>query len=279
MPLESLDDGPDDDSNISTLSIDVPVHRHIPKFDPQRDLMKDDWEKIHLELYKQIEWNMEEAIRYAFAMAILDTERFRDDLECALTFWRQRIPPPLPYPHFWPECFTPAICKLLNDQYYHFLQDSYHLDYVREATRRSPTSCPITYIHAIEALPCLYIALPLVKRTKIDGWDYLMQELEEHRRLGEWLPFLRLAAPLKLLYPKEAEEQITLNIEEWRNIRTVLDAYRSAHGYDAFGLMASYMKVLAAQEAKITRKGVELIMDTPVIFANPLPPFPLLRSF
>ncbi|MDO8618684.1 MAG: hypothetical protein Q7R49_01925 [Candidatus Daviesbacteria bacterium] len=89
--------------------------------------------------------------------------------------------------------------------------------------------------------------------------------------------YLDQLATAKLLYPGY---QPKLTDSEWVSARRLLDSYRSGDGYLQFAALASNLKILTATEARITEKGVELIMPTPKPdFTKPTPLLPEMRKF
>ena len=100
-----------------------------------------------------------------------------------------------------------------------------------------------------------------------------------YREDNNWDSFIRRTFQAKILYPESLEE---FNIDDatWKNMKKKLQESRKGKYWIDFAEYAMFLKLLAAEEIKITNKGLEVIMQKEEAeFKEETPPMPQTRKF
>ena len=99
-------------------------------------------------------------------------------------------------------------------------------------------------------------------------------QLEIYREADNWWIFSWQAMHMKILDPR-----IDLNLDEtaWQGMRESLKNFRG--DWSSFSKQAMLMKILAAEEVKVTDKGLEIKMRKDKPLTSGVPPLPETKQF
>ena len=110
----------------------------------------------------------------------------------------------------------------------------------------------------------------------LTDWQGIKDELNGYRKSGRWGYFSEQAMAIKLLGPTQ---DLRVDQIDWQNMEDFLKMYRLWHVSDFFNHAMS-MAILAAEEVKITDKGLEVNMRKPKkSLASEVPPMPETKQF
>jgi len=111
-------------------------------------------------------------------------------------------------------------------------------------------------------------------------WNGAKRQLENNHRKGKWAIYAQHAVAMKALFPKKVIAELKIGKDEWDRMKEMLPMLWSDNDMGKFMAHAMHMKLLAAEEIKITDKGFEIIMpkDEPD-FREEIPPMPVARKF
>ena len=110
-----------------------------------------------------------------------------------------------------------------------------------------------------------------------DVWRGVLKNLEKHLRKELWTSYCQRAAQLRVVFPGRFHE---LKVKDnWQNARDMLAKLRTNESWNGFLQLASAMKLLAAEDIKITNRSVEIIMKETPDFKEEIPPIPQTRKF
>lgn len=99
------------------------------------------------------------------------------------------------------------------------------------------------------------------------------RETEDTLQQGKWHDFVSLALSLRLVFPERFTE-IKIKTNDWQMMKEALKNSVEEKGWNSRNIaLAAGMKILAAEEVKITDQGLEITMPKPAFqrFAQPLP--------
>jgi hypothetical protein len=218
---------------------------NIP-FDPERDLTPDDWQGMYREV--QAQEKARRTYTYLVTGSQLKTLRPQEKIKYSASvlgnFFTSRI-----RNRDW-DGYTNIAAALK------IIDPSYQLPFAVEnkAALREATKWTVD--------PKVMAKLTLIDpefKISDDTFQHIRNNEEKERGRTE---YYKKMANLRIASGGKA---IPLNEMDWKHMRQILETYRLAAvpdgKYDEFAEFASSMKVLAAEEVKVSDKGLEIIMQ------------------
>ncbi|KKP33201.1 MAG: hypothetical protein A2360_04895 [Candidatus Staskawiczbacteria bacterium RIFOXYB1_FULL_32_11] len=93
---------------------------------------------------------------------------------------------------------------------------------------------------------------------------------------GKWVNICQLASEIKFL---DSKRNLGIEKEDWEGMKKELKAEMEGWGAYSFEGMAGDMKVLAAEEVKVTGKGLEINMRKTKTLESETPQIPEQKEF
>ena len=260
--------------NIHELTIEEPEKPSELPFDPERDITEEDWEKMSnwLEDFRGQYRDWDVFSRYAMEMKILGQTK---NLNLDQTAWqgmKDRLENLREIPR-WGDFFSLATGMKILDQ-----RQNLNLDQAawqgmqneikgwNDIWKRQHLS-----LRAMD-IKILYPAKELGLNQA--NWQTMRDGLEEARN-NNWRDFSHQAAAIKVLDPKA---DLGLDEAVWQDMRDELEACRKNGGWGFFCSLVMDMKILAADEVKVTENGLEITMRKPKLTSG-VPPMPETKKF
>lgn len=131
------------------------------------------------------------------------------------------------------------------------------------------------------ALPAMAIEMKVIDPNVVldfdqDAWSGMKSRLDEFRDTEQWFDFSYQAARMKIIDPNR---KLDLDQKSWRGMLEKLNQTRRVE-YARFIYMASYMKILAAEEVHIPPGGgLEIRMRKDKLAEVGIPPLPETKQF
>jgi len=257
--------------NIHELTVEEPEKQTELPFDPERDLSNQDWEKMLTKLRSRIqndrnarETGEDRQFFYTRCVGLsllamnLKILNPRVELDLDENVWKEmrETLEAVKYNGDWQSFSEQAISiKILNP-------DIFALDEVGRQCMKSELErhrrARTWEAFFIQAVQVRIIDRDIDLKLDDGAWQRIRDQLEVNRKNEEWGEFALHAANMKILDP-----YIDLGLDEvaWHGIQTKLDEYRKADSF--FEKHAVAMKILAAEEVKVTEKGLEINMRRP----------------
>ena len=269
--------------NIKDLTLEEPEKKksELP-FDPERDITEEDWKRVRESLLsirqeEHPEFTYPELVK---SVKILFPERvsefnFDDDFLWRRTkLWSQRhgLPSLLDYVFEIKLAFPERISELNLDK----LQEiNKHIEVYRQRNDWA--------MFASAAMKMKILFPERIAELHLDetAWVGMKEELEQLRTPDLWGYFAKRAMAMKILYPEKSSE-LNLDSHAWEGMKQDLEKCRAQEHKTWWHIseQAIAMKILVAEEIKITDKGLEIIMpkEKPV-FKEEVPSMPQRRKF
>ncbi len=109
------------------------------------------------------------------------------------------------------------------------------------------------------------------------AWQGMKNKLEYYRQ-GSWHAFADQAMNLKILFPDRTAE-LDLNDSAWQGMKEELESDRRNNNWGDFTSQATELKILAANEVKVTDQGLEITMRPLESFKSEKKPRPERKNF
>lgn len=247
--------------NIKDLIIEEPEEKSEPYFDVEKDVTAEDWRMMRKELYKEQKLgNWARFLSVVKYMKILNPnynisigydikEGIREELE----IHKQRSE--------WAAITEMAMDMKMLDPTFSLNLDEFTLERMQKDAFKEHNKLWTDYVDQLVALKVFDQKLEVHLGT--EGLEKMDLSLNVAKAKEKWEEFAELAAAEKVL-------NLSLNVEvgqiEWQNMKNILESYREKHKekgeyYEkAFAMLASRMKILAAQEVKVRENGLEIKM-------------------
>ena len=111
------------------------------------------------------------------------------------------------------------------------------------------------------------------------AWQHMTDELEYYRTGGYWDSFAYQAMIMKVI---DQKYDLKLDQATWQGMRGELEALRQENEteeWKKFISLATEMKILAAEEVKVTDRGLEIKMRKDKPLTSSVPPLPETKQF
>lgn len=268
MVLDILENQP----NIKQVTIEVPDTKFVPPFDPEKDLLPSDWEKMNEVMMNFLSIvNPDNFYHFARDLRILDPEKVVPAAQKpkeAVDGMKSYLNTLLIY-NDWRSYFVHAadfktgsgeaqVTKLAPDKAFAIINgmSSGYKNFSGDS-----------WLHFAKIIKSAKILFPdyfaqaqLDKNGVISGIaDYLEDYLSANN--PSWANFAEAAASLKLIYPDSMENIPALNDKSWEGMKAALNHYRDNSDWKQFSTLAANMKILAAREVRITTNGIVIEME------------------
>ncbi len=266
--------------NIHELTIEEPEKQTELLFDVERDISKEDWEGINMKIEGCIlnnSWS--DYASQAMKVKILDPSKNigRDDnarqgMERKLDAYKSSNK----IDNEWGSFLSQAMAmKILDPETDVGLNNDIEqrLGGFLDTLRNRPRS------FCFHAMEMKIISPNMVLNIGETIWKEMEKDLESQRVSNNWIAFARDAVAMKILNPAV---DLKLDNRAWEGMRAKLEYYRvepNEH-WPNFFEQAMNMKILAAEEVKITDKGLEINMRKKKdSFNTDVPPIPEIKKF
>ena len=252
--------------NIHELTIEEPEKQTELPFDVERDVSKEDWERMWQSLENSRKYdNQIDFSTTAMCFKILDpkvdlnlNEADLDGMRSNLEMFRNKIPSD------WQNFYKQAAELKIIDPKIDIKLDKARWDgeMPRDAIAKSLLESSEHNINWHGFATCsmrIKIIDPGMDLNLDESiWNEMHQELEGYRSHNNWKGFARQATEMKILDPK-----IELNLDRgaWEGMHQKLEMCRSFKFVRDFMQQVKNMKILAAEKLEVTENGLELTMS------------------
>ena len=295
--------------NIHDLTIEEPEEKQEAVFDPERDITKEDWQKMKEKLERLRDsghWSL--FAKTAAEMKTLDPsldipldektwEGIEDDLrDTREDVFEKKEPDMAPYWGFFIRAMRIKTLDPSRDIYPELnkieLKES-----KKELKELGRSGTAIAFGRL--AIPIKALGAKVDISQYEAPWHRMLEELNYYRKskIGygsqDFIQqdFIELATYMKILHPEKVHE-LMIGEDEWEKMKTLLEKIRTVKENNqglppprkearmTFSELAMAMKILAAEEVKITESGLKITMpEKKEDLENKILPLPERRDF
>lgn len=117
---------------------------------------------------------------------------------------------------------------------------------------------------------------PVESYVSEEGWRKIKEHIESERAAGSWYWVVHLATDARLLFPKRFSE-LGIDREILQKVRDLVILSHIKKAFGPFTLFAWHLKILTADDVRVTDAGIELIKHPK--FTQESPTLPERRKF
>lgn len=248
--------------NIHELTVDEPERQSELLFDPERDLTKEDWQMIKddLEKSRRVE-DWASFLSTAVHIKILNPQfdlgidqKAWEGMRNMLNAWKENAT----FENRWEVFLSRSADMKILDPTLDLNLDQADWQRIRDILKKTV----IWDIFSRRAVEVRLLDHDYDLNLDQNDWRDIQDTLKKYRRDKNWGYFCSHAANVKIL---DSKIDLGLDKEAWQGMRDKLEWYRERckNGNESLGVFSDHareMKILAAEEVKVTDKGLEINM-------------------
>ena len=262
--------------NIHELTIEEPEKPSELPFDPERDITEEDWKGMRQALEASRK-NVGDFFPQAMAIKLLNPREKIDVDEEYVHLAKRKLKRDLENLKDFSFLENASSVKMFDPQVRrYFSKKSWQeiIEYIKAWKNSKNWSVFLDYAKSIKIIdPSAEINFDVSEEDNNDMLDWL----KEQKTPDGWKDFTVNAANMRIFDPKL---ELGLDKEAWQAMKAQLEVYQRDHNWKRFSDMAMKMKILAAEELKVTDKGLEITMrKKKASLSSLVPPLPETKQF